>query len=299
MDFNIGNIIKTFRRFKNLTQEELALDICSVKQLSRIESNRSIPTAFLLKELSYKLGEDISDYFQYLDQTNPILSKERIDILETLALSSDFEGCYKSSILFSCEEIPNKSIYYKCLLLYKYTAALHLDNVPQPNINDFCDLLTNKVKYSNLDQIFDDFIKPFDYQVISSIILIYLKDQNYELAKLYLKKVLMSYENNYYASNNYSYLKALYNLSRIYFIIDKNYNAAYEYSSIGVNKCLKSKTIFFLDDFCLIKGKSLYELGRYEEGKEQILTFIHLSKLYDSHKNLDDIIMQLKEVYNL
>lgn len=299
MHFNIGNVIKLLRKHKNLTQDALANNICSIKQLSRIESNKSIPTSLLLKEFSYKLGEDISEYFLYLDQDDPILSKQKIVELENFLLSSDYESCFNLSQSCIDDVICRSNFYYRQLLWYKYTAALHLSYIKDPELEDFLSLTMTNLKLSTLDKIFDSFIKPFDYRVISSIILIYLKNNNYDLAKHYLIMTIKSFEKNYIASHDYSYLKALYNLSRIYYMIDKDYEASLHYSSKGLSKCISNGVIYFLDDFCLLKGKSLYHLGKIEEGRELIKTFIYLSKLTDHHKNLERIIVNLKELYKV
>ncbi|MGB5945336.1 tetratricopeptide repeat protein [Paenisporosarcina sp.] len=52
----IGNIIKFERNGGNITQEELAKDICSVSYLSKIENNSTVPSDEIVKLLFKKLG---------------------------------------------------------------------------------------------------------------------------------------------------------------------------------------------------------------------------------------------------
>lgn len=62
MDYkHFGELLKEIRTSKGLTLQDLAEDICSVRQLSRIEKGENNPSVYILHNLSKKLNIDLQD----------------------------------------------------------------------------------------------------------------------------------------------------------------------------------------------------------------------------------------------
>lgn len=49
-------MIKQIRHLKGSTQKEIYLNLCSRRQYSRIENNKSLPSIFLLYSFALRLG---------------------------------------------------------------------------------------------------------------------------------------------------------------------------------------------------------------------------------------------------
>lgn len=132
---NIGTVIKKIRCRKKMSQELLSKGLCSRKQLSRIEHNRSNPSSYLLKEFSYRLGENIYKYAEFLYCEDPISMYELVNELEFLFSEMDY------SLIRQKIECIDKSLpEYNCLLSkqiigwYTYMAHFNL------RINDYSSL---------------------------------------------------------------------------------------------------------------------------------------------------------------
>jgi len=80
----IGTIIKKIRTNQSITQKQLSKDICTDRQLSRIENNESCPSAYILQELSYRLNNNLSEYIKYSDCPSGYEVKNEIDHLMSL-----------------------------------------------------------------------------------------------------------------------------------------------------------------------------------------------------------------------
>jgi len=64
LDFSvIGDKIKELRRIQRITQKELAEDICTQAQISKLENGEVIPCASTLFLISQKLGIDVNYFF--------------------------------------------------------------------------------------------------------------------------------------------------------------------------------------------------------------------------------------------
>ena len=101
----IGELVKYFRKKKGLSQENLAIGICSTRQIINIEKNMNLPTIDLLSHLSEALGvnlievySDVSEhngletYLDYLKLDNAIANKKMNLIKEYVDAFEDREG---------------------------------------------------------------------------------------------------------------------------------------------------------------------------------------------------------------
>ncbi|MDW0116593.1 helix-turn-helix domain-containing protein [Sporosarcina thermotolerans] len=82
----IGTIIKTERLRKNMKQETLAKEICSISHLSRIESGKTEPSEELLRKLSDRLGVLLAV------ESENVEMEQLQDQLETVINERDQEG---------------------------------------------------------------------------------------------------------------------------------------------------------------------------------------------------------------
>lgn len=83
----IGTIIKTERLRKNMKQETLAKEICSISHLSRIENGKIDPSKELLRKLSERLGVPIVD-----DESKNVEIEHLQERLETIINLRDQKG---------------------------------------------------------------------------------------------------------------------------------------------------------------------------------------------------------------
>ena len=68
----IGDIIKEQRTMNNMSRQTIAEGICSEKYIYLIERNERNPSAYILDQLSEKLGIDLFEYYQYQNFKNSI-----------------------------------------------------------------------------------------------------------------------------------------------------------------------------------------------------------------------------------
>ncbi|MBC1623814.1 helix-turn-helix domain-containing protein [Listeria welshimeri] len=75
----IGTVLRFYREQKYLTLEETAELICSVRQLSRIENNNSLPNVWTFVRLCDRLEIDYSTVIK--NSKNLVSSKDKNNIL--------------------------------------------------------------------------------------------------------------------------------------------------------------------------------------------------------------------------
>lgn len=294
----MGSVIKKLREINELTQKELSEGICTIRQLSRIELNLSSPSFFILKEISYRLGNDLFEYIPYSTDENVFEIKNEIEIIEKKFNSQQYKEALN---LILQSEVLNST---KCTYSKQETAWLigALNNyieVPyEINKDYYINLLKCSLDFNEIDEVFDVFLKPPEYRIINSLIVLYLTDEDYEVGERLLINAIKSFEKNHTSINDTSYIKFLYNLSRLYFQTNR-FEEAKEVSSKGVIHSKNNSSFTHLAGLCNIYGRSLYELGFEDEGKEYIKNYIHLSRFVNPDYNYEDVISKLNKDYNL
>ncbi len=63
MYYEIGQKIKELRQFYDITQKELAEDICTQATICKIERGEIQPTSLILHQLAIRLGVDANYFF--------------------------------------------------------------------------------------------------------------------------------------------------------------------------------------------------------------------------------------------
>ena len=293
-----GKVIKELRFLKKLTQEQLADGLCSVKQLSRIENNSSQPTLYLIKEFSFRLGEDLMEYMYYCDLDNPVRWKILIDSLEEKMNFMEYLDVYETASKAYLELPKPHPILEQALLWYKGASAFYLKDLHFADMQYFENILSLTLKFNELKDVFSHPLKPFEIRTINSIVYLHLVTENFSEAEEVMLKVIEIYESNYFIIKDSSYLKLLYNLGRLN-LRQERYEEALKIVNRGIKHCLKTNTLFYLDDLCNIKGRCLYLTGEEEEGRKFLSSFIILSELYRSPEDFESIKNELIIKYKL
>lgn len=111
--FMIGKIIKEQRLLLGMSRKTLAEDICSEKYVYLIETEERNPSAYILNDLSDRLGLDLFKYYQYsnYDQKEKVL-KHRQNF-ERYTQTSDVEKLYEEA-----QEASKLSDFQKEPLIY-------------------------------------------------------------------------------------------------------------------------------------------------------------------------------------
>lgn len=294
----IGSVIKALRINKNMTQSELAFNICTIRQLARIEANTSSPSAFILSEISNRLGNTLSQYIPFSMDENVYEIGNLILKLHKLFDAHKYHEVYKiikeNNILTHATNTALKQE------IQWFIGALnnYIDVEEIIDVEYYLNLIKDYLNIDNVDDIFSLYLKPIDYRILNSLIVEYLNEGNYELAETTLVRSIESFERNYSHIDDTSYLRMLYNLSRLY-LIQNRFELALKISDKGIQHAIKNTSFAYLAGLNNIHGRSLYKLNRKEEGKKYIINYINLCRLTEPSFNYEESISTLIEKYNI
>ncbi|MBS7525328.1 helix-turn-helix transcriptional regulator [Fusibacter paucivorans] len=296
MDNFFGNILKIIRERNNVTQNELCHDLCTIRQLSRIENNVSSPSLFLLQHFSERLGTDLLLYVPYATEAKGFEIK---NILERAQHDYEMREFHKvQSELTALTKIqynsPNLALQVHWLFL---SSKMHL-NIRDVCIDDFLNLLARFHDFNALDELIKENLTTIEYNIIASIIFILLNNADYDRAERHLNDMIGALEKRNNINERALLLKSLYNLSRLHFL-KARYDVSMTLSKRGIEYCYTYNHLEYLDMLKNIYGRSLYKRGYCIRGQSELLQYIQLSMLRNSNHKLDSVYHELIHTYKL
>ncbi len=298
MENYIGVVVKKLREKKNMKQKQLAENLCTIKQISRIELNISSPSVFLLTEISLKLGNDLLEYIPYSTDPNVYELKSEID--EIMCLFNRMRHIEAYQRISNSVLIKNtKCIYARQEIDWIIGALSNYVNINiEIDKTYYLNILRRKINFDSITEIFNHNLNPLEYRIVNSLIVLYLSENDYVTSQLLLNRAIYSYENNYNDIKDISYLRFIYNLSRLHFV-QGNYSEARMTASKGIKRATELNTMSLLPDLYNIYGKSLYRLGNKQEGVKNIKNYINLSRIIEPSLNYEEVINNITRVYNI
>jgi len=299
MGIYIGTAISKIRKHKGMTQDQLAAGICAVRQLFRIEHNHNSPSAYILSELSYRLGNELFDYIPYSTVEEVYELKQLIDELMRLFNQHDHQAVY--DLMNTSELLINTKCNHARMELKWLRGSLshYIEVDVEVNENYHLDTLRIMYDINGISDIFQHNLKPWDYRILNSLIVYYLsKKNNYALAEQLLLECIKNFENNHLKITDSSYPRFIYNLSRLYLNLDK-LEQSLVYSQKGIDHLLGNGSIAYLPDLYNLHGRALYQQGHEDEGRECLLNYVNMRKLYNPNVKYEIVIRTLNEKYEL
>lgn len=268
MDFSaIGQKIRELRKSIGLSQEELARDICTQAQISKIEKGDVYPYANTLYLISQKLGVDVNYFFE-------IGSTPRIDYVNEVARQllltrRNFQYEEMKRIVKTEEKNPlfqqnNKNL--QLLLWYKgiYEHALH------KNFEKAIDYLREAIAITHtLEKVWSE----KEIEILLTLGSVYFEEEMIDEALTTYLKAKDSLKQLIFLSDNTLFVRLSYNISRALTRLER-YEESNKYCINAINWCIEKDNLY-------IFGELHYQIGYNNElmgNKEKALPYYEKSK---------------------
>lgn len=289
MNNYLGTFIKSIRISKSITQKDLADNICTIRQLSRIEANMSSPSALILQNFSTKLGTDLLKYLPYSSETNGNVIKNVIDDSYLFYSKHQYVNALNEIIKIDNVHKINDNCIKQEVLWLKASSQIHIDP-SEIDASYFIELLRLTKKIDTLNDIFKYSLTKVEFEIISSIIFLLLNKNDLTQSELLLVRLIELSEVLFEDSNISVYLRALHNLAKIKYM-NCEYESAIALCEKGIECCIKNNCSDQLDRLYNICGRAHYNKGNLNKGQQYLILYILLSQ----HRTHGD---QLVEIYN-
>ena len=282
---SLGEKIKKLRKEKNMTLKELAGDRITAAQISHIERDKSHTSYELLDYLAKRL--EVST--DYLLETKEMQSKK---IIDNLVLQSEI--CIKNNDLDEAEIQINKAL--EICKEYNLNDSYGKCNFLLANIN------LKRFEYDKAIVSFERalffFIKNNDkkniFKCYRDIGCIYIQEKFYKGAISHFnfaEEILI--EINEEDLNLYKDLYS--NMADCYMKLNKPDKALGYISKI--NDIEKNNSVKEEADMIVLKARSLFDMGQYEESKEYFRKALELLEKEEDRNKLAKVYLTISDVY--
>jgi len=296
---HFGEFLQELRLSRNMTREQLAQDICTPKQIYRIEKGVYEPSLYLLNQLSIKFNLDLNEYFKMYFTRNSIVGLEGIRSISNAIESGNISQI--KSLIDKYEKLEDfkkgenlQHIYYG-----KALCSAILDKNYSESL-DYC-FKGIRIEYPefNLDNISKNMYSNIGISILNCIAQNYFSMGQYETGMKVLTKLLTVLE-TYVINSPYPLFQAsqfsqkiyqgiLYNLG-IRLFDHGDINEALLYVEKGITFSLKIHNLRHLPNLIFLKFKILYCKKQYDDAKEYYNRAIYLYKITN-----DPILTEIKE----
>ncbi|SDI41386.1 helix-turn-helix domain-containing protein [Alteribacillus bidgolensis] len=259
---SLGIKLKDLREYYNVSQRELAKNICSQKAVSKIERGETQPTADILQQLGLRLGVDISYFFEEQEAPRFNYIQETKDKIEDLVS----KWKYKEAVEIIKEELKNplfrKATHRKFLLWKKSVCHFNLTQEKEDAIELLkvaMDIETHSKKTITND----------DIGIYISLGNMYSDTQKYEQALYYYEQAKKMAKKLPVHGSAPPIYKLYYNLSIVYFRLH-NFEEAVKVADEGINFIFKKDSLYLLGELYYQKGIYLFYSGKKREALQNM-----------------------------
>ncbi len=269
--YQIGKMIKEYRRRQGISQEELSFGICSVATLSNIENSKELPSKRIIEKLFERLGYETAENNAYISESE-IVRYDLEYLMEQKIHKRDFEI---SNFLADYTRNLDKMTKFDLQMFLLYSAIYGLHH------NSNKDILLKKLDYTlklthnNYDIDFENTQNEllFSKSELLSFFYIALLKQSLPMLKFTAEYI----ENHIFDITQKAkyHTMVLTHLCKAY-TDNKFYKEAIEVSEFGAKKCNEYGKLLYLPQLVMYKGIATYFIDR-EEGSKILKDSLRMS----------------------
>lgn len=302
---HFGIFLRELREVRGLTREQLAKDICTPKQIYRIEKGEFEPSIYLLNQLSIKFNMDLNEYFKILFSANTVIGYEGIQIINNAIAVGDIELINSLVEKYEKHQDFERGANLQHILYCKAIFAISEKNYTTSLKYCLKAIMVEDPSFT-LDSIKKCTYSNVGLTIINCMSTNYMSIKREDIAKKILLDLLYVLENNIllapypmYQPNQFVkkfYQSILNNLSFMS-INNMDYVNAEKFIEKGIDYSIQENYMRFLPSLLFMKFKLLYKLEQYEKAKDFYNQTICLYKITKQFRVLKDLESTMTENY--
>lgn len=303
---HFGELLKDIRKSKDISLEQLADNICSVRQLCRIENGENNPSLYILHNFSKKLNIDLQEYYRIYftsgsfeayhirSRINQLVRENKLDelkiLLDEVENGKEFSRGENRQYILYGRALCISYIEKNYILSNEYLTEGLIIEDPSFNIDTIKDKIYSNVgltmlnllafNYSNMDSntlsltIFENVFSVLENHIFTSPFTMY-RSLDFE------KKLYQS------SANNLSFL----------YMNKSQYKLALEYVEKGIKFSKKHNYMRFFPELLAQKARLLYKMGIQEESYEVFKDCLSLYRLLREDSSLKALEDEIKNTF--
>lgn len=271
MDYQIGDILKSFREYKNLTIEELADGICTEEELISYEKDRSYPTLDTVYKFAGKLNIDVSYFLNVVSQSSFNYSTAVMQLIEKYKRERNYHAISNiiqrelNNPLFGQPHSQQYLMWHEGICIY------YINKDQDKSLN----LLNEAIAITNPNRVN---LTERETEILISIAILHFENKDYDKALPLFLEALTNLDKLPHILNSKVKIRVLFGLSQTFTEIGQ-YEESSSYCQKGIDLCINEESLYCFNEFYYQMGENYVKLGDFEKGKECLDECLHLLKL--------------------
>ncbi|KGP74589.1 helix-turn-helix domain-containing protein [Pontibacillus yanchengensis] len=274
MDYqHISGVIKELRKHNNMTQKELAEDICTQAQISKLENGNEYPSCITLYYISQKLGVDMDYFFESIYTPRLDYVNEVKTLLREFIRERNYEEVFqivqneKNTPLFKSGHNLQFLIWHEGIAEY----YMH------GNVERAIDLCTYALNITS------NHYKPYserEIEILNSIGIIYKENNEHQKALYVFEDALSHFLHLPKISDRTIQIRIIYNASKVSYNL-KEWHQGISFCEQGINLCKKTESLYLLGELYYQKGRCYFNSHHQEEAFSQYHKALSVFEIQD------------------
>ncbi|BCJ92723.1 hypothetical protein acsn021_02920 [Anaerocolumna cellulosilytica] len=307
MDYeHFGILLQDLRLKHNMSREKLAENICTPKQIYRIEKGKSEPSVYLLHQLSMIFNIDLNEYYKMYFKNYTITGLEGIKAINS-ALKAENIPLLKSIILQyeTLEEFQNGDLLQH--IYYGKALCSALLNKDYKTSLDYC---LKGIRLECPEFVLDD-ITERTYSNVGITLLIcisnnYFAMNHYTSGMNVLHGLLIVLETHFLNSAYPIYDSSEFISNALQFVLSNISGYSFQHGGIekslihtekGIDYAIEKQNFRRLPSLLSLKCKILYRMQLIHEAKEYYEHAVHLYQIAGNENSLTEFIEEITSDY--
>ena len=288
MDYLIGDILKSFREFKNFSIAELADGICTEDELISFEKDKVYPRLDTIYKLAARLNMDVSYFFNVVSETTINYSTAVMLLIEKYKRERDYHAVYNiikqemENPLFGTPVLTQYLKWHEGICIFYIHKDLEQAII---QLNEAISI-TNPYKISLTER---------ETEILNSIGILYYENQDFKSALSSYLEALISLDKLPHILNSKVKIKVLFGLSQVFTELGR-FEESLIYCQKGIDLCINEESLYCFNEFHYQMGENYVKLGQIEKGKEYFEECLHLLKIEQKTKLLEIIEKEIDKV---
>ncbi|MFB6469120.1 hypothetical protein ACE38V_20520 [Cytobacillus sp. Hz8] len=281
LEYEIGDILKSFREYKGMTIEELADGICTTEELISFEKEKTYPTIEQLHNLGNKLNIELSYFFDVASKSTINYSTAVIHLIEKYKVERNYHIINNIIQKETKNPLFCKGYLKQYLMWHEGICTFYIQN----DLNKAIEILNNAIVITNPRKYN---LNERETEILNSIAVLYLESKDYQSAFPIFLEALTNLDKLPHILNSKVKIRVLFGLSQVFTELG-HYNESITNCQKGINICINEGILYGLNEFHYQIGENYIKLGEIDKGKEHIEKCLFLLKLENKPRLMEII----------
>jgi tetratricopeptide (TPR) repeat protein len=274
--YNFGEILRSSRVFKGLTEAQLAEGICSEVEIIQFEKEEKYPTIDQLFKMASKLKVELNHFFDIASTDTYNYAIAVTELIKKYKRERDYAAIHEIVQKEQDNPLFKHTSFNQFLVWHQGICTYYLEGDRQKSISQ----LAQALEMTHQEQAG---MSEREIEILTSMAIIEKDSGNLDKAVELFQNALNELTGLPQVLDSRIWLRILYGLAQALSKIER-YEESLIYCSKGIDNCIYEENMYLFGELYYQTGMNYIKLGKENKGKEYLEKAIMIFKLQQNEK---------------